>query len=181
MRCPNCEKEKFAVDKNTGEYYCTNCGFVIGQMIDFAHGRERRGKATSYSEVGKGLGTRVPKSLPFYNKLRRWHAIESFSSKEERSFKRALHVLEIVWGRLHLDREIKESSSLLYRYCIKLRLTNGRDAYAMCFAAISIVLEKFGVNRDIYDIAEDFDVKEKIVKRYAKVIKRSLRIYKNKT
>ncbi len=177
MRCPNCGKEKFAVDRNTGEYYCTNCGFVIGQMIEFAHGRERGGKATSYSEVGKGLGTRVPKSLPFYNKLRRWHAAESFSSNEERSFKRALHVLEIVWGRLHLDREIKESSSLLYRYCIKLKLTNGRDAYSMCFAVILIVLEKFGVNRDVFNTAADFDVKEKIVRKYSKLIRRHLRAY----
>ncbi len=67
---------------------------------------------------------------------------------------------------------------MLYRHCIKLKLTNGRNTYTMCFAVMSIVLEKFGVESDLRKIELDFEVDENLTHKYVKTINKNTKRFR---
>ena len=69
-KCPRCGKGPLAEDSNTGEFYCTNCGYVMKEKLEETRpewrsfqdeqggeSRARTGMPTSITSFDMGLST----------------------------------------------------------------------------------------------------------------------------
>ena len=144
MQCGDCRSSKIILDNILGEYYCGDCGLIIEDSIaDFSDlsftftGDEKsiHHSITSFMEAGKGLGTPLGGIIRQLKNLKGKY-IESQSDSIERSFHEALPSLQAVWNSVSLPLDLRISSAILYRKCIRKHLTSGRRSEEMVLAVV---------------------------------------------
>ena len=151
QRCPSCTKTKMVSDENTGELFCSFCGYVITDKIteggpewrSFANegtDRSRVGSATSITmhdmglstvisatnkdATGKPIGTSMKKSI---DRLRTWDNRSQAHTSAERNLRQALSEMDKLKDKLSLSDTVIEKAAYIYRKAIEKSLVKGRS------------------------------------------------------
>lgn len=183
MQCGDCRGSKVILDNTLGEYYCSDCGLIIEDNIaDFSDlsftftGDEKsvRHSVTSFLEAGKGLGTSLGDIIKSLKNLKGKY-IESPTDNVERSFGEALPSLQTIWNSTKLPFDLKVSSALLYRKCIRKRLITGRRIEEMALSTVYNVCTAAQFDKDFARIAKELGVSMTNVYSYSELIKNETR------
>ncbi len=182
MQCKGCGDTKITLDENLGEYYCSKCGLVVeDQVLDFsqvylpsADGKQPSGAVTSFVSYNKGLGTLIDAKLPVSKRLKSLHLIGTPTTKIERSFSRALPILESTWNILRVPKSVKAHSAILYYKCIVNGITQGRKTEEMVSAVVYIACVAANTNQKRSDVARILEIPERRLKKQVNQIKRTL-------
>lgn len=178
MNCGDCKSRNVILDDTLGEYYCSNCGLIIEDKVaDFSDlsftftGDEKSGShsPTSFLEAGKALGTPLGEIKRALRNLKGKY-LAGPSDNLERSFNEALPSLQIAWNSLMLPHDLKVSSALLYRKCIRKRLTAGRKIEGMVLAVVQVACTSEGVQKDTSKVTEVLGVSVDMIEAYSKII-----------
>ncbi len=180
MDCPDCNSDKIYVDWLLGEYYCYDCGLMIeDNIIDFSDISfifDENGKLKNYSNTDptrpdKGLGAMQPRSMlqRFTEDLQRRITFRPVENVE-RSFFAALPALRRVWKSLDLPKGLRVDSAMIYRRCIKKRLTKGRITEGMAIAAVYVACTRSGMQNDMSRAAKALSVPMDTVQAYSRIV-----------
>ena len=179
MQCLDCKSKSIILDNALGEYYCGDCGLIIEDNVadfsDFSFtftGDEKSAhhSITSYMEVGKGLRTPFGDMIKRLKNLKRRYTESPFSNTE-RSFTEALPFLKMIWNRAALSTDLKISSAMLYRKCIRKRLITGRRIEEMTFATVYNICVAAQLEKDFEKIAKELEISMTNVYSYSELIK----------
>jgi len=130
QRCPSCTKTKMILDNNTGELFCSFCGFVMPEKLieggpewrSFSNDgtdRSRVGAGTSITihdmglstiigqqnkdSTGKPLDSSMKKSI---ERLRTWDSRSQAHSSAERNLRQALSEMDKMKAKLSLTDQL---------------------------------------------------------------------------
>ena len=179
MQCGDCKSSKVILDDNLGEYYCSDCGLIIEDNIaDFSDlsftftGDEKsvRHSITSFMEAGKGLGTPLGEIIKRLKNLKGRY-IESPTDNVERSFQEALPPLQAIWNSTVLPTDLRISSAMLYRKCIRKQLITGRRIEEMALAVVYNICIAAGFRKDFARTAKELGASMDAVYSYSELIK----------
>ena len=147
QRCPSCTKTKMILDDNTGELFCSFCGFVVTDKIveggpewrSFSNDgpdRSRVGSGTSITmhdmglstiigqqnkdATGKPLDTNMKKSI---ERLRTWDNRSQAYSSSDRNLRQALSEMDKLQDKLSLTNAVIEKAAYIYRKAIERKLS----------------------------------------------------------
>ena len=153
QRCPSCTKAKMVLDENTGELFCSFCGFVVTEKVteggpewrSFANegtDRSRVGSATSITmhdmglstmigatnkdATGKPLESSMKKSI---DRLRTWDNRSQAHTSAERNLRQALSEMDKLKAKLSLNDTVIEKAAYIYRKAIEKSLVKGRSIH----------------------------------------------------
>lgn len=179
MECGDCSSKTIILDNILGEYYCGNCGLIIEDNVaDFSDlsftftGDEKsvHHSITSFLEVGKGLGTSFRDMIKRLKNLKGKY-IESPAENMERSFMEALPALQTIWNCTTLPTDLRISSAMLYRKCIRKQLITGRRIEEMALAVVYNICIAAEIEKDFAKAAKELGVSMDSVHSYSKLIK----------
>jgi transcription initiation factor TFIIB len=177
--CIACGKGQIVLDGLLGEYYCGICGLVAEEgVVDFSdvsflfdEDNLSSQSPTSFTKVNKGLGTLLDAKDAIFSGIDNKNLLREPMENEERNFSKALHYLHIVWDGLSLPGDLRSSSAILYRKCIKRGITNGRKMEVMALATASMMCEEAGITRSTDKLIEAFELKSNEITACTKAIK----------
>ena len=198
QRCPSCTKTKMVTDENTGELFCSFCGFVITEKIteggpewrSFANegtDRSRVGSATSITmhdmglstmigntnkdATGKPLESSMKKSI---DRLRTWDNRSQAHTSAERNLRQALSEMDKLKAKLSLNDTVIEKAAYIYRKSIEKSLVKGRSIHGLVAACIYAACRNTETPRTLEDIASGINIRRKDVARCYRLIFREL-------
>lgn len=172
MRCSLCHGRKIEIDLSLDEMYCMKCGFVIEEGLGLLP--QPKKVPNHYSVVNiifpnKNLGTSFGTMIKNYNTLKNIHENSNLDS-EVRSYKEAYKFIDIISSKMRMQQSEKGSVAILYRKCIRAKLTRGRETCAMVIAVSKIVMTDLGLPSYINEITNEFGVDISRVNAYEKAI-----------
>jgi len=198
QRCPSCTKSKMVLDENTGELFCSFCGFVVTEKIteggpewrSFSNDggdRSRVGAGTSITmhdmglstiigtqnkdATGKPLNSSMKKSM---ERLRTWDNRSQAYSSSERNLRQALSEMDKLKDKLTLTDMVVEKAAYIYRKAIERKLVKGRSIHGLVAACIYAACRITETPRTLDDIAGGINIKRKDVARSYRIIFREL-------
>ena len=198
QRCPSCTKAKMVLDENTGELFCSFCGFVEAEKIteggpewrSFSNDggdRSRVGAGTSITmhdmglstiigvqnkdATGKPLESSMKKSI---ERLRTWDSRSQAHSSSERNLRQALSEMDKLKDKLTLTEAVIEKAAYIYRKAIERKLVKGRSIHGLVAACIYAACRMTETPRTLDDIAMGINIKRKDVARSYRIIFREL-------
>ena len=198
QRCPSCAKSKMVLDENTGELFCSFCGFVITEKIaeggpewrSFSNeggDRSRVGAGTSITmhdmglstiigtqnkdATGKPLESSMKKSM---ERLRTWDNRSQAHTSSERNLRQALSEMDKLKDKLTLTDMVIEKAAYIYRKAIERKLVKGRSIHGLVAACIYAACRMTETPRTLDDIANGINIKRKDVARSYRIIFREL-------
>ena len=198
QRCPSCTKTKMILDDNTGELFCSVCGFVVTDKIveggpewrSFSNDgpdRSRVGSGTSITmhdmglstiigpqnkdATGKPLDTNMKKSI---ERLRTWDNRSQAYSSSDRNLRQALSEMDKLQDKLSLTNAVIEKAAYIYRKAIERKLVKGRSIHGLVAACIYAACRNTETPRTLDDVAEGINIRRKDVARCYRLIFREL-------
>jgi transcription initiation factor TFIIB len=178
MQCGDCKSRSIVLDHALGEYYCSDCGLIIEDNVaDFSDlsftftGDEKsiRHSIVSFMKVNRGLGSIISNAEQRRLGIGSRH-MNKPGDNVERSFYEALPYLQMSWNALSLPQDLRATSAMLYRKCIRKQLITGRNMAAMALAVISKVCSDAEFKVNINKPAGEFGVSTGSVQSYFKVV-----------
>jgi transcription initiation factor TFIIB len=167
----------FVTDIDAGEKICKNCGLIVDEQLfdrtpewrafsfNEKQSRSRTGLGTSYALHDKGLSTVIggnrdasgkllnEKTMLTMRRLTRHDNRSKVNETSRRNLSIAMAELDRICTVLHLPRNIKEGSALLYRKALKMDLIRGRSIDAFVSACVYAVCRQSGVPRALKEIS----------------------------
>ena len=198
--CPSCGKKKMVTDDNSGEIFCSNCGFVITDKIEdtgaewrsFASdetNRTRVGAGTSLTmhdmglstiigpankdSTGKPLSASVKSSI---ERLRTWDSRTQAHSSADRNLRQALNEMDKLKDKLGLTDAVIEKAAYIYRKAMEKKLVRGRSIHGLVAACLYASCRNTETPRTLDDIAEGINIRRKDVARCYRLIYRELEL-----
>ena len=198
QRCPSCTKTKMILDDNTGELFCSFCGFVVTDKIveggpewrslsNDGPDRSRVGSGTSITmhdmglstiigqqnkdATGKPLDTNMKKSI---ERLRTWDNRSQAYSSSDRNLRQALSEMDKLQDKLSLTNAVIEKAAYIYRKAIERKLVKGRSIHGLVAACIYAACRNTETPRTLDDVAEGINIRRKDVARCYRLIFREL-------
>ncbi len=138
--CPRCAKGKLVTDNESGEMFCSRCGFVITEKLQESgpewrsftqdeHGdRARAGAPTSLTMHDMGLATIInplnkdasgkPLTASMKStieRLRTWDSRSQVHEPVDRNFRQALSELNRLKDKLAISDAVIEKAAYIYR------------------------------------------------------------------
>ena len=164
QRCPSCTKTKMILDDNTGELFCSFCGFVVTDKIveggpewrSFSNDgpdRSRVGTGTSITmhdmglstiigqqnkdATGKPLDTNMKKSI---ERLRTWDNRSQAYSSSDRNLRQALSEMDKLQDKLSLADDPGGEPGLgpSDPTAIEISCLRYSEKFSLCVAAIGL-------------------------------------------
>lgn len=200
-KCPRCGKGPVAIDRESGEFYCTNCGFVIKEKVEEVgpewrsfsleerEERERAGAPTSVASHDMGLATVIGvadrdasgKALPAsirstVQRMRTWDKRSQVYESFDRNLRTALLELRTFAEKLGLSEEAIEKAAYIYRKALERGLLRGRAITSMAAAALYAACRDMQIPRTLKDIAEVSNLKRKSIARDYRILLKELDI-----
>ena len=197
-RCPSCTKTKMITDNNTGELFCSFCGFVMPDKVveggpewrSFSNDgsdRSRVGANTSITmhdmglstiigqqnkdATGKPLDSSMKKSM---ERLRTWDSRSQAHSSTERNLRQALNEMDKMKTKLSLTDAVIEKAAYIYRKAIERKLVKGRSIHGLVAACIYAACRDTETSRTLDDVADGINIRRKDVARCYRLIFREL-------
>ena len=199
QRCPSCTKTKMILDDNTGELFCSLCGFVVPEKIiqdgpewrSFSNDgsdRSRVGAGTSITmhdmglstiigqqnkdATGKPLNASMKKSI---ERLRTWDSRFSSSFHQQKeNLRQALSEMDKMKTKLSLTDPVIEKAAYIYRKAIERKLVKGRSIHGLVAACIYAACRDTETPRTLDDVANGINIRRKDVARCYRLVFREL-------
>lgn len=197
-RCPACGCRKMVTDENTGELFCSKCGFVITEKIadtgaewrtfsSYDTNRTRTGAATSLTmhdmglstvigaanrdSTGKPLSAGVKSSI---ERLRTWDSRTQAHTSADRNLRHALNEMDKLKDKLALTDAVINRAAYIYRKAMEKKLVRGRSIQGLVAACIYASCRNTETPRTLDDIASGINIRRKDVARCYRLIFREL-------
>jgi len=182
-RCQRCGKGSTVTDPETGELFCSKCGYVMSERIensgpewrsfaDDSGSKGRTGDKVSLSRHDMGLSTKIDPSnkdatgkalsTPMkitIGRLRIWDS-RSQSKPADRSAKIAFSELHKLKDKLSISDAVVEKTAYLYRKALEKKLVRGRSISAMLGAALYAACREADTTRTLKDFSEVMNIKK---------------------
>src|SRR3972149_4875261 len=198
-RCQRCNKGAILTDSNTGEMFCSKCGFVATDRVEqegpewrsFSkeeHGdRARAGAPTSLTMHDMGLATIInpqnkdatgkPLSASMKStieRLRTWDNRSQVHEPVDRNFRQAFSELDRLKDKLALSDAVIEKTAYIYRKALDKGLVRGRSIPGLVAAALYAACRDTETPRTLTDVANGINIKRKDVARCYRLLLREL-------
>ncbi len=197
FECQRCGRKQVITDFDSGEAFCSNCGFVINQRLEnFGHESNqtasqkdtaRTGTRITLSRNDFGLSTVIGSqnkdskgnmiSSDMLSTMRRIRIQDSRSRLarcSDASLKVAFDFLERVQDKLGVPDSVKETAAYIYRKAVERRITTGRQIYSVVAASMYIACRNTQTLRNLSDISEATNIKRKKISQSYRAIVRQL-------
>src|SRR4030065_254168 len=160
-KCPRCARGKLVTDNESGEMFCSKCGFVLSEKLQESgpewrsftqdeHGdRARAGAPTSLTMHDMGLATiinpinRDASGKPLtasmkstIERLRTWDSRSQVHEPVDRNFIQAFSELNRLKDKLTISSAVLEKAAYIYRKALDKGLVRGRSISALIAAAL---------------------------------------------
>ena len=198
-KCPRCAKGNIITDTNTGENFCSDCGFVITeQAVDTGaewrsfskeehEGRSRAGVPTSLAMHDMGLATIIgPQDRDATGKpltaamrstierLRTWDSRSQVHEPVDRNFRQAFSELDRLKDKLAVADAVIEKAAYIYRKALEKGLVRGRSISALIASALYAACRDTQTPRTLKDIGQASNIKRKDIARCYRLLLREL-------
>ena len=195
-KCPECQAESLAWNKERGEVACKTCGLVLDdKLFDFgqewrefdsesSENRRRTGAPLTYTQEDRGLGTTIgtkadlhrlsKKDKDKFYRLRLWQ--RRVSTAIESNLRLALsEIKRIVSGR-GLPNYVEEEISRIYTEAVQRGLVRGHSTEAVVAGVVYAVLRMYDIPRTLNEVSEVTGIDKKKVAKNFKYVSRNLNI-----
>lgn len=199
-RCPSCDKKKMITDDNSGEVFCSGCGFVVldkiedtgaewrsFSMVDAS--KARAGTATSRGAHDIGMSTIIgpadqdssgrPLSTGLKNSVHRWRTWDhrtQAGSAAERNLRQAMIEMDKLKDKLALNDTVIENAVHIYKKAADKKLIRGRSIQGMVAACLYAACKDMEAPRTLTDVATGINIRKKDVARCYRLIFRELEL-----
>lgn len=173
LRCPFCNEHKVTFLRESREYVCMLCGYVIRTLnVDFGPEWRNFGDETSRNRIRVG-----PPESPLYTQSTTFETIrpvsyKSFRKKQEidrvkrlsiawsqstleRNLVAALNKVRMYGELLNLPDNILERAAQIYRSSLEKDLIRGRDADYMILACLYLACKEFKIPMSLNKMIAD--------------------------
>ena len=197
--CPRCARGKLVTDNDSGEMFCSKCGFVLSEKLQESgpewrsftqdeHGdRARAGAPTSLTMHDMGLATIInpinkdasgkPLSTSMkttIERLRTWDSRSQVHEPIDRNFRQAFSELNRLKDKLALSNAVIEKTAYIYRKALDKSLVRGRSIPALVAASLYAACRNTQTPRTLTDVANGINIKRKDVARCYRLLLREL-------
>lgn len=185
-RCPRCGKSSLVLDMTMGEQVCTNCGYVVKDIIEEAGpewrnfskesgegDRSRVGAPTSLAMHDMGLSTMIglekgdasgraleSSMRQQFERLRTWDRRSKVHTSADRNLRQAFGELQRLAEKVNVSDAVTEKAAYIYRKALDKRLIKGRSITAMITASLYAALRDTETPRTLKDLAVVSGVKK---------------------
>lgn len=198
-RCPRCAKGTLVTDPNTGENFCSKCGFVITDKVEESgpewrsfskeehEGKSRTGVPTSLAMHDMGLATIIgpgdrdatgkPLSASMKStieRLRTWDSRSQVHEPVDRNFRQAFSELDRLKDKLAVGDSVIEKAAYIYRKALEKGLVRGRSISALIASALYAACRDTETPRTLKDIGGASNIKRKDIARCYRLLLREL-------
>ena len=197
--CPRCAQGKLVTDNESGEMFCSKCGFVITEKLQESgpewrsftqdeHGdRARAGAPTSLTMHDMGLATIInpqnkdatgkPLSASMKStieRLRTWDNRSQVHEPVDRNFRQAFSELDRLKTKLALSDAVIEKTAYIYRKALDKGLVRGRSIPGLIAASLYAACRNTETPRTLTDVANGINIKRKDIARCYRLLLREL-------
>ncbi len=198
-RCKRCGKGSMLTDQNTGELFCSKCGFVETDRVEQegpewrsfskeeVDNRTRTGTPTSLAMHDMGLATVInpqnrdatgkPLSASMKStieRLRTWDSRSQVHEPVDRNFRQAFSELDRLKAKLALNDAVIEKTAYIYRKALDKGLVRGRSIPGLVAASLYAACRNTETPRTLSDVATGINIKRKDVARCYRLLLREL-------
>ncbi len=198
-RCPRCNKGTMLTDSNTGETFCSKCGFVAIDRVEQegpewrsfskedGENRTRTGTPTSLAMHDMGLATIInpqnkdatgkPLSASMKStieRLRTWDNRSQVHEPVDRNFRQAFSELDRLKTKLALSDAVIEKTAYIYRKALDKGLVRGRSIPGLIAASLYAACRNTETPRTLTDVANGINIKRKDIARCYRLLLREL-------
>ncbi len=198
-KCPRCAKGKLVTDNESGEMFCSNCGFVLSEKLQEAgpewrsftqdeHGdRARAGAPTSLTMHDMGLATIInpankdASGRPLTSsmkstieRLRTWDSRSQVHEPVDRNFRQAFSELNRLKDKLAISDAVIEKSAYIYRKALDKGLVRGRSISALMASALYAACRDTETPRNLKDVEQAANIKRKDIARCYRLLVKEL-------
>ena len=199
--CPRCGQGILVADNESGEVYCSRCGFVLTERLQesgpewrsFAqdeHGdRARAGAPTSLTMHDMGLATiinpvnRDASGKPLtasmkgtIERLRTWDSRSQVHESVDRNFRQAFNELNRLKDKLAISNAVIEKAAYIYRKALEKGLVRGRSISALMASALYVACRDTETPRNLKDVEEAANIKRKDIARCYRLLIKELEL-----
>jgi transcription initiation factor TFIIB len=184
--CPRCGKGSLVLDMTMGEQVCTNCGYVVKDIIEEAgpewrnfskeqgeSDRSRVGSPTSLAMHDMGLSTMIglegqdssgnaldSSMRQQFERLRTWDRRSKVHTSADRNLRQAFGELGRLAEKINVGDAVTEKAAYIYRKVLEKKLIKGRSITAMITASLYAALRDTETPRTLKDLATVSGVKK---------------------
>jgi transcription initiation factor TFIIB len=195
-KCPECQAESLAWNKERGEVACKTCGLVLDdKLFDFgqewrefdsesSENRRRTGAPLTYTQEDRGLGTTIgtkadlhrlsKKDKDKFYRLRLWQ--RRVSTAIESNLRLALSEIKRIVSVLGLPNYVEEEISRIYTEAVQRGLVRGHSTEAVVAGVVYAVLRMYDIPRTLNEVSEVTGIDKKKVAKNFKYVSRNLNI-----
>ncbi|MCE9652068.1 MAG: transcription initiation factor IIB [Nitrosarchaeum sp.] len=193
-RCQRCNKGAILTDSNTGEMFCSKCGFVATDKVEQegpewrsfskeeGDNRTRTGTPTSLAihdmgnpinkdATGKPLSASMKSTI---ERLRTWDNRSQVHEPVDRNFRQAFSELDRLKTKLALSDTVIEKTAYIYRKALDKGLVRGRSIPGLIAASLYAACRNTETPRTLTDVANGINIKRKDVARCYRLLLREL-------
>jgi len=199
-RCQRCNKGAILTDSNTGEMFCSKCGFVATDRVEQegpewrafskeGDNRTRTGTPTSLAMHDMGLATIInPQNKDATGKpltasmkstierLRTWDNRSQVHEPVDRNFRQAFSELDRLKTKLALSDAVIEKTAYIYRKALDKGLVRGRSIPGLIAASLYAACRNTETPRTLTDVANGINIKRKDIARCYRLLLRELEL-----
>ena len=197
--CARCAKGKLVTDNESGEMFCSKCGYVITEKIQESgpewrsfsqdeHGeRARAGAPTSLAMHDMGLATVInpvnkdasgrPLAASMKStieRLRTWDSRSQVHEPVDRNFRQAFSELNRLKDKLAISDAVIEKAAYIYRKALEKGLVRGRSISALMASALYAACRDTATPRNLKDVEEAANIKRKDIARCYRLLVKEL-------
>jgi len=183
-KCSRCGKNNLVTDSESGELFCSSCGFVIAEKIsdsgpermfsDTSVNKSHTGDRTSLTRHDQGLSTIInpinkdasgkPLSASMkasLNQLRKLNSRSSVNPSVDRNLKQALNELLKMKEKLSLSDAVSEKAAYIYRKALERKLVRGRSISALIASSLYAACRESGTPRTLKEVSSAINITKK--------------------
>jgi len=196
----SCNESAVITDFETGEIFCSDCGFVLSERIEdsgpewrsFSYdspNRMRTGDGTSLAKHDRGLSTIISQTnkdasgkplsslmKKTLKQLRIWDMRSQIQAPSDRNFITAFSELNKLKDKLALSNTIMERAAYIYRKVVEINLVRGRTISGMIAATLYAACRDTETPRTLKDVADAANVKRKEIARCYRLLHHELEL-----
>jgi transcription initiation factor TFIIB len=199
QRCPRCGTQASVFDSASGEYVCSNCGFVIEERTQDSgvewraftpeekDQRSHTGAPSMLSKYDMGLytvigtdfkdagGATLPQASKYaMYRLRTWDRRSMFHKSTDRNLGAALSQLSRLAEKLNVGSRVSERAAYIYRKALEKNLVRGRSITGMISASLYEACRNTDTPRTLKDVANVAAMRKKELARCYRLLVREL-------
>ena len=198
-RCQRCGKGTMLTDNDTGEMFCSKCGFVATERVeqegpewrsfskDDGQDRTRTGTPTSLAMHDMGLATIInpvnkdatgkPLTASMKStieRLRTWDSRSQVHEPVDRNFRQAFSELNRLKDKLAISDAVIEKAAYIYRKALEKGLVRGRSISALMASALYAACRDTATPRNLKDVEQAANIKRKDIARCYRLLVKEL-------